>query len=147
MSSSTPSARSTYDGSSEAEVQAEPPSHRHVLDRHHQGLALDVGEGHVQVAGQPVLERAVEDTMSSSAMSFARSRSRSASMRADSAAISVRAISAALPKPDDAGDVQGARAHAPLVAAAVDDRGDAHPRLRGGRTARRCPWARRSCAR
>ena len=66
-------------------MQAEPRRHGHVLDRHHQRLALDEGERDVQVAGQPVLVGAVQVAPRRARdMSLLRRRSRSARMRSAS---------------------------------------------------------------
>ena len=48
-------------------------------------------------------------------------------------------------EPDDEGDVLGARPEAVLLACADDQRRQRHAAC--GRTARRCPWARRACGR
>ena len=57
-----------------------------------------------------------------------------------------RASAAAAPKPDDLVRGQRARAQPALVTAAELDRRDPRPRRSRARTARRCPWGRRTCA-
>ena len=106
------------------------PADGDVLDRHHQPLALDEGERDVEVAGQAVLERAVDvDLVERGHDALVRSRSRRARSRAASAFPSCAQISARLAEAHDARHVQRARAHAALVPAAVHLRDEAHARL------------------
>ena len=56
ISSGTPSARSTYDGSTTPTCTPIPTTPRRVLERHHHGLALHEREADVEIARQAMLE-------------------------------------------------------------------------------------------
>ena len=103
--------------------------HRHVLDRHHQRLALDVGEGDVEVPGEPVLEAAVHgEEVEPRREPLPQLLAEREDARRLGVALDERERGG-LAEPDDPRDVQGPGAEAALVPAAVHLRDEADARL------------------
>src|SRR5262249_28600232 len=102
-----------------------------VLERHHEPLALDEGEGNVEIPRQPMLERAVDEDLVEATLDAVEELVPKAqeplALLGHLEAGELRRLAEA----DDARHVERSRAHAALVAAAVDDRGDADARLGG----------------
>src|SRR5262249_19134213 len=100
-----------------------------VLERHHEPLALDEGEGNVEIPRQPVLERAVDEDLVDTALDAAEqlvAKPQEARRLLDH--LETGELDR-LAEANDTKNVERARAHAALVAAAVDDRVDADARL------------------
>ena len=114
--------------------------HRDVLERHHQPLALDVREADVEVAGQPMLPRAVDVDFLAGAICSCFRADRAARSGAPPRSPSRPARQLRrLAEADDARHVERARAHAALVTAAVDLRRRGARAACDARTARRRP--------
>src|SRR5579872_1979100 len=100
-----------------------------VVDAHEQRLALDVGEADVQVAGEPMVHGTVDVDLiqfahDAVAQTIAQPRELTGLLWHF-----FLSDGACLAKTDDARNIQRARAHTALVAAAIDDGGNLHARI------------------
>src|SRR6266851_2070894 len=99
---------------------------RDVVDAHEERFAFDVGKAHVQVVGQAVLHRAVDENLVELGFqALAETLAQGEHTRRLFRHLFLRDF-ASLAEAHDAGNIQGAGTHAALVAAAVDDGGKLH---------------------
>src|SRR5580704_3685837 len=102
---------------------------RNVVDAHEERFAFDIGEAHVQVVGQAMLERAVdEDFVELGFEALLEAVAKAAQPNGFFLHLLLAKLTS-LTEADDAGDVERAGTHAALVAAAIDDGGKLNARI------------------
>src|SRR5579864_784644 len=103
--------------------------YRNIVDAHQERFALDVGEAHVQVVGQAMLEGAVdEDFVELGFQALFQAIPESAQANGFFFHFLLAKL-AGFAEADDAGHVERAGTHAAFVAAAIDDGGELHARV------------------
>ena len=110
-------------------MQARAGADGDVVDAHQERLAFDVDEAHVEVAGEVVLHVAVDLGVVERGLELVLEVVAELGFALGFGGHLFAADLAGLAEADDAGDVEGAAAHAALVAAAVDLLGDLDARV------------------
>src|SRR5258708_6874612 len=100
-----------------------------VVNAHQQRLAFHVSKADVQVAGQAMLHGAVDVSLIQAAHDAVAQTIAQARQLHRFARQLFRSDGTGFAQADDAGDIQRPGAHAALVAAAVNDGGNLHPRI------------------
>src|ERR1700722_9916064 len=103
--------------------------YRNVVDAHQKRLTFDVGEAHVQVVGQAMFQRAVDENLVELCFqAFFQTVTQSAQPQTLCLHLLLAELTS-FAEADDASDVERARTHAALVPPAIDDGRELHARI------------------